>query len=128
MEKDILLPKADGYAHRVYKLTLGLPKDELYGITSQLRRAALSVPLNIVEGYARQSLKTQIQFLRISYGSLKESQYIIGFTIAEKLLINTTTALSVIEDGDELAKMLWTKTKTLEAKIKDRESKNIASL
>ncbi|MEK7096008.1 MAG: four helix bundle protein [Patescibacteria group bacterium] len=119
MEKDILLPKADRYAHQVYKLTLELSKDELYGITSQLRRAALSVPLNIVEGYARQSLKTQIQFLRISYGSLKESQYIIGFAVAENLLINSD-ALSVVENGDELAKMLWTKTKTLERKIKDQ--------
>jgi len=73
MKTDILLAKADQYAHEAYKLTLELPKDELYGIAAQLKRAALSVPLNIVEGYARQSGKSQIQFLRTSYGSLKNA-------------------------------------------------------
>lgn len=86
MKDSILLKKADSYAHSVYELTKQLPKDELFGLTSQLRRAALSVPLNIIEGYARQSTKVQVQFLHVSYGSLKESQYLINFAVEEKLL------------------------------------------
>ncbi|MBI2008819.1 four helix bundle protein [Candidatus Saccharibacteria bacterium] len=118
MKKDTLSLKADEYAHRVYKLTFELPKNELYGTTSQLRRAAISVPLNMVEGYARQSIKTEIQFLRFAYGSLKESQYLIDFALIEGL-ITRTEADAVTQKGDELVRMLWAKTKTLERKNKD---------
>ena len=70
---DELKSKMDEYAHLVYKLTRDFPKEEIYGITSQLRRAALSVILNYVEGYARVKNKVHKNFLEISYGSLKES-------------------------------------------------------
>ena len=116
MKTDIILEKADEYAHQVYQLCLILPKEELYGITSQTRRAALSVPLNIIEGYARQSTKSQIQFLHISYGSLKECQYLINFSVSEGLF-QAESAKKAVEVGEELARMLWSKTKTLEAKI-----------
>jgi len=115
MKQDILLKKADDYAHQIYRLSLKLSRDELFGITSQLRRAALSVPLNIVEGYARQSIKSQIQFLRVSYGSLKEGQYLVSFAVSEELLVRSGTD-QVTEVGEELARMIWSKTKTLEAK------------
>jgi len=71
--------KMDTYVHQVYKITKGFPKDELYGATSQLRRAALSVILNYVEGYARGKNKVHKNFLEISYGSLKESKYLLHF-------------------------------------------------
>lgn len=53
----------------VYKITRGFPKEELYGLTSQIRRSTVAIPANIAEGYARKSLKEYIQFLRISFSS-----------------------------------------------------------
>ena len=67
------MQKADAYARNIYHGTKKFPRDELFGLTSQLRRAALSVPLNIIEGYARNSTRELSHFFRISYASLRES-------------------------------------------------------
>jgi len=56
----------------VYKVTKNFPKDEIYGLTNQIRRASVSVPSNIAEGSARASTKEFIHFLYISLGSLSE--------------------------------------------------------
>ncbi len=61
---------ADDLARKTYSLTDKFPKDELYGLTSQVRRAVLSIPLNIVEGYSRNGKNKFRQFLRIALGSL----------------------------------------------------------
>ena len=61
----------------VYSVTRVFPKDELYGIVSQLRRAAVSVPTNIVEGYTRTSSKEFIQFLNIANASLVEVEFLL---------------------------------------------------
>ena len=59
-------------AEGCYLLTRAFPKDELYGMTSQIRRAAASIPANIAEAYGRESRGEYIQFLRVAQGSLKE--------------------------------------------------------
>lgn len=100
-----LKSKMDEYAHLVYKLTKKFPKEEIYGITSQLRRAALSVILNYVEGYARQKDKVHKNFLEISYGSLKESKYLLHFSFKEGL-INKDEYLKVLELAEKIGAML----------------------
>jgi four helix bundle protein len=59
-------------AEMCYRHTREFPKDELFGLTSQIRRAAASIPANIAEGYGRQHTRAYVQFLRIAQGSCKE--------------------------------------------------------
>ena len=97
---------ADGFARGVYRTTGGFPREELYGMTSQLRRAALSVPTNIVEGYSRRGDRELARFLDIALGSLAESKYLLHFS-------KSLGYLSEEEDGalsghaDRVGQMLW---------------------
>ena len=68
---------ADDLTVSVYECTRSFPREEMYGLTSQLRRAAYSVPANIVEGASRESKKDYLHFLYIARGSLSETQYFI---------------------------------------------------
>jgi four helix bundle protein len=68
----VVWQQAMGLAIGVYSATKSWPKEELYGLTSQVRRAATSVPANIAEGYGREVRGSYLQFLRIAQGSLKE--------------------------------------------------------
>jgi four helix bundle protein len=79
--KDLIVwQKADALAVNVYKATNKFPKDEQYGIPSQLRRAALSIPTNIVEGYARKGDKELARFVNITIGSAAEAEYLLNFS------------------------------------------------
>jgi four helix bundle protein len=71
---------ADELALLVYEGTKGFPKSEAWGLTSQMRRAAVSVPANIVEGAARRNRDEYLQFLYIAISSLAELNYYIRFT------------------------------------------------
>ena len=66
---------ADEIAVLVYRATRNFPKEEVYGLTSQMRRAAVSAPSNIVEGCARESQAEYLRFLEIAFGSLRELHY-----------------------------------------------------
>jgi four helix bundle protein len=68
---------ADDLTVAVYERTRSFPKEEIYGLTNQLRRASYSVPANIVEGSSRESKKDYLRFLYIARGSLSETQYFI---------------------------------------------------
>ena len=101
-QKSIMLVKA------VYNLTSKFPSEEKFGITSQIRRAAVSIPSNIAEGYGRRSHKEYLQFYSIAYGSALEleTQLIIskdlnfvseeGFTDIEDLLREVVKMLYVM--------------------------------
>lgn len=60
------------FVSSIYLMTRSLPKEELFGLVSQMRRAAVSIPSNIAEGYARGTDKEKVHFLRISSGSMSE--------------------------------------------------------
>ena len=98
--------QADEMAYQVYLVTRKFPKAEIYGITSQLRRAALSIPTNIVEGYSRKGDRELGRFLNVSLGSLAEVKYLIYF--AHRLNYLSEEEYASLNSGyDKLGKSLW---------------------
>ena len=90
----------------VYKATQEFPKQEIYGLTSQLRRAAVSVPSNIAEGYGRGTRRDYRQFVAIARGSALELQ--TQLLIARKLGYGDGSTLAETEKlADEVDRMLW---------------------
>src|ERR1035437_3782454 len=69
---------ADEVAVSIYRVTRKFPREEIYGLISQMRRAAVSVPSNIVEGCARESQAEYLRFLEIAFGSARELHYQFG--------------------------------------------------
>lgn len=96
----------NNYVHKVYDVTLYFPKNELFSTTSQYRRAALLIILNYVEGYARRRKAVLKNFLEISFGSLKESEYLTTFSF-EKGYLNPQDRDSLYELEREIGAMLW---------------------
>ncbi len=84
---------ADEVALLIYRVTAGFPKEELYGLTSQMRRAAVSVPSNVVEGCARDSQADYLRFLTIAFGSLRELHYQLSLSIRLGFLEGQDTTL-----------------------------------
>jgi len=106
---------ADEMAYRVYLITRDFPKEEIYGLTSQLRRAALSVPTNIVEGYSRKGDRELTRFLNISLGSMAEAKYLVYFSY--RLAYLNRKDYSELRDGyDKLGKSLWKFYETVSGK------------
>jgi len=89
----------------IYQVTKNFPKEELYGLTSQMRRAAISIPSNIAEGSARQGNKELVQFLYIALGSVVEldTQLIIARNLS---YISEEKFIQLIVKLEEIAKML----------------------
>jgi four helix bundle protein len=99
-----------------YDLGKTFPKDEIYGLTSQLRRAVVSVPANIAEGYGRGSRKEYLQFLTVAQGSLKEVE--THLIIAQRLEYVTQAQLTtVLTRTEELGKMLGALIRKLKEKL-----------
>lgn len=105
--------EAMNLAEAVYRLTKRFPKDELFGLTSQMRRASVSIPANIAEGYGRESTGAYIQFLRVSQGSLKELE-------THALLANRIGILTEL-DMNALLSLAETTGKMLRALIRSLE-------
>lgn len=101
---------------RVYDVTSSFPKEEMYGLTTQLRRAAISIPSNIAEGNARRSTRDYIRFLNIAYGSIAEVE--TQLYIAMDLHYATQSQLQpLFNDYSELARMLNGLVTRLESKL-----------
>ena len=101
----VVWQKAMDLVERVYRITGDFPAEERYALTSQLRRAAVSVPSNVAEGYGRHSTADYIRFLQIALGSLNElqTQLELGIRLG---FVETDVVESEFELGTEIEKML----------------------
>lgn len=104
--RDLLVwQRAMDLSELVYSSTKGFPKDEIYGLTSQIRRSSVSVPSNIAEGHARNSTKSFIYFLNISRGSLAETETQI--LLAQRFnYISPEKTQEILELAAEVSRML----------------------
>ena len=88
-----------------YALTKRFPKEELFGLTSQIRRSAASIAANIAEGHGRENSGSFIQFLRIAQGSLKETE--THLLLAERIgLLKPEELKPAMQKCDEIGRML----------------------
>lgn len=92
---------------RVYLLTRDLPKEEMYGLTSQMRRAAISIPVNVAEGFKRYHAKEYQQFLHIALGSAAELETLLILS-KELGYLSISGAQDVHEKLDHVSKMIST--------------------
>jgi four helix bundle protein len=105
----IVWQKSHQLVLRVYRATRAFPKEEMYGLTSQMRRAAVSVPANIAEGFKRRGRSDKARLLNVAQGSLEELRYF--FTLAADLgYLRQATERDAIE---EIARLLGAYTRTL---------------
>ncbi|MBN1198108.1 MAG: four helix bundle protein [Bacteroidales bacterium] len=92
-------------AELIYQLTRSFPKEELYGMTSQLRRSATSVPANIAEGWGRNNNKEFVNFLRIANGSLREME--THLILAQRVnLCTLNQAEPILQESQILSKQI----------------------
>jgi four helix bundle protein len=101
--RDVLVwQKAHAFALAIYRTTESFPKHELFALTSQLRRAAASVPSNFVEGFRKRTKPDKVRFYNIAQGSADECLY--QLILAHDLLYADTTGLQT--DLEEVARLL----------------------
>ena len=88
----VVWQKAHECVLALYRLTSRFPKEEIYGLTSQMRRAAVSIPANIAEGFVKRGRRDKVRFMNIAEGSIEESRYYLilaqdlGYAQTEDLL------------------------------------------
>lgn len=108
--------KSFEFVKEIYLVTNSFPSDEKYGLTSQIRRASVSVPVNIAEGAARKGTKEFIHFLHISLGSLSELDTLILLS-KELTFINEKECEQLIEKLDIIGKLIYGLIKNLEGRL-----------
>ena len=94
--------RAHAWVQAIYRMTRKFPEDERFGITSQLRRAASSVPLNIVEGFHRSGIRDKLKYYNTAYASLQEARY--ALILSHDLGFSDT--MSHQEEVEEIARLL----------------------
>lgn len=111
----IVWQKSMNFVTEIYKITKYFPEDEKYGITSQIRRSAISIPSNIAEGYGRAGLNDYLRFLNISIASLFElqTQLEISFNLN---YVNKLKFSKLFELSREIERMLSSLIRKLKEK------------
>jgi four helix bundle protein len=105
----IFWQKSHALTLRVYKLTTAFPKHEMFGLTTQMRRAAVSVAANIAEGFSKRGRSDKARFMNIAQASLEELRYY--FILARDL--EYVSRDSIWEDVDDVARLLGAYARTL---------------
>jgi len=105
----IIWQKAHKFVLNVYELTKEFPKSELYGLTSQLRRAAVSIPANIAEGFVKNGIADKLRYYNIAEGSIHECKY---YLILSKDL-GYIEDLQLVELLEEISKLLGSYMKSI---------------
>jgi len=96
--------KSHGLVLEVYRLTANFPNEEKFGLTSQMRRSAVSIPANIAEGFKRAGLKDKAHFYNIAQASLEELRY---YFILSRDLNYQIEFEKLSAQADEVGKMLY---------------------
>ncbi len=116
--KDLIVwQKSIELVNEVYAVTRRFPKEEMFGLTNQIRRAAVSIPANIAEGWGRSSTKNYVQFIKISLGSLFELETLI-IIAKDQSYIEEHVKNKTSEEIAEIGKMLNKLMQNLENYIK----------
>lgn len=113
-EDMIVWKKAHHLVLRIYKITGGYPADERFGLVSQMRRASVSVPANIAEGFRKRGIKDKTNFYNIAQASLDEVRY---YLILSRDLGYTTEGNGLIEHVEEVARLLSGLRKSIRNRI-----------
>ncbi len=101
----------------VYRSTARMPDAEKFGLMSQMRRAAVSVPSNIAEGYGRQSTGEYVKFLRIARGSLAELSTQLELAVSMDMMAGNSSPSELLDETDRVLQGL---IKSLESKLEGR--------
>jgi four helix bundle protein len=108
--EDLLVwQKSHEFVLELYRYTSLFPKNELYGLVSQMRRAAVSIPANIAEGFKKRGLADKIRFINIAQGSLEECRYFL--ILAQDLKYGESQAL--MNSLEEISRMMQAYQKAL---------------
>jgi len=101
----ILWQKAMGFVEEVYRVSSRFPREEVYGLTAQIRRAAVSIPSNVAEGQGRRSRRDFRRFLRVAHGSLREAETQI--VLAERLhYLSPDDRIALLRLSSEIGRLL----------------------
>ena len=110
VQEDLIVwQKAHAFVLKVYKLTRSFPREEAYGLTAQLRRAAVSVPANIAEGFKRRKKPDKARFMNVAEGSLEEARYYLR--LANDLAYTSDRSLN--KDAEEVGRLLGAYTRCI---------------
>ncbi len=112
-QKSVVLVKA------IYACTSVFPKEEIYGLTSQMRRAAVSIPSNLADGHSRHTTKEYLRYVRVAYGSLAELE--TQCYLAQELgFLKPDAYKEIVLSSAELGRMMNSLMQSLQKKVKER--------